>query len=99
MTDEREQEAKKKRAARRGGLFVNDAELIDRLGVPENIGYQAIRMLDEDHDSGFPKKDPFWGGKRYWPAVEEFLKRTQMPKMAVPQRPETPLPLRRRSVA
>lgn len=99
MTDEREQEAKGKRA-RRGGLFVNDAELIERLGVPENVAYQAIRMLDEDPKSGFPKKDPFWGGKRYWPAVEEFLKATQTPKMAAPQRPEMPLPLqRRRSVA
>jgi hypothetical protein len=87
MTDAHDHEPKEKRTrkTRRGGLFVNDAELIERLGVPENVAYQALRMLDEDPRSGFPKKDPFWGGKRYWPAVEEFLRATQMPKMQLPQ--------------
>jgi hypothetical protein len=26
--------------------------------------------------SGFPKKDEFWGGRRYWPAVRNFLDST-----------------------
>lgn len=68
---------RKPRSKKRGGLFVTDAELIERLGVPEKIGYEALRMLDSNPVSGFPKKDEFWGGRRYWPAVRAFLDSTQ----------------------
>lgn len=59
--------------AKRGGLFVTDAELIERLQVPEKIARQAIEMLDRDPASGFPEKQPLWGKRRYWPAIEEWL--------------------------
>ncbi len=64
---------KQERKARNGGLFVTDAELLRRLGVPEKLGYQALGMLDENPKSGFPQKDPLWGGRRYWPAVRSYL--------------------------
>jgi hypothetical protein len=55
----------------REGLFVTDAELIRRLGVGERAG--RIALLGLDKAGGFPKKDPLFGNKRYWPAVRKFL--------------------------
>jgi hypothetical protein len=56
-------------------LFVTDAELIRRLGVPEKIAYAAIHMLDRARDSGFPQKQATWGKRRYWPAVKQWFDR------------------------
>ena len=53
-------------------LFLTDAELIRRLGVPEKIARQALSFLN-DKDRTFPKKSAFWGNRRYWPAVELWL--------------------------
>ncbi len=50
-------------------LFVDDAELIRRLGVPEKIARRAIYVLEGRRDSGFPQKQALWGNRRYWPAV------------------------------
>jgi hypothetical protein len=50
-------------------LFVDDAELIRRLGVPEKIARDALVVLDADPRSGFPKKKALWGQRRYWPAI------------------------------
>jgi len=61
---------------RRETLWVTDAELIRRLGAPEKIAREAIRMFDRDLHSGFPKKQALWGGRRYWPAVKAYLDRT-----------------------
>jgi hypothetical protein len=62
---------------RQDTLYVTDAELIRRLGVPENIAYATIRELDRDpNSSGFPQKQKLWGGRRYWPAVRAYLDRT-----------------------
>lgn len=69
---EHEQHSRKKR----GGLFVTDAELIERLNVPEKIARQAIEALDRNGSSGFPKKSQLWGGRRYWPAIQAYLDRT-----------------------
>lgn len=57
-------------------LYVTDAEIIRRLGVPERLARQAIQMLDGDPRSGFPRKQAFWGSRRYWPAVKDYLDRT-----------------------
>lgn len=59
----------------RPGLFVTDAELIRRLGVPEKIAREQIRSLDADPNSGFPRKNKLWGDRRYWPAVTAYLDR------------------------
>ncbi len=53
-------------------LWVTDAELIRRMGVPEKQAREALRMLDSK-PSGFPKKQKLWGDRRYWPAVEAFF--------------------------
>ena len=56
-------------------LFVTDAELIRRLGVPEKVAYAAIHMLDRTRDSGFPQKLVLWGNRRCWPAVKQWFDR------------------------
>lgn len=53
-------------------LWVTDAELIRRLGVPEKIASETIRMLDRQASS-FPPKSDLWGGRRYWPAVRAYF--------------------------
>lgn len=75
-----------KQRKRRGGLFVNDTELIERLGVPEKEAREALRMLDNDARSGFPKKQKLWGDRRYWPAIEAYFERTQSVNLAPPLR-------------
>jgi hypothetical protein len=55
-------------------LFVADAEMIRRMGIPEKLARAAIRALDENPHSGFPKKSALWGNRRYWPAVEVWFK-------------------------
>ena len=58
-------------------LYVTDAELIRRLGVPERLGRRNIAALDANpRISGFPQPSPFWGNRRYWPAVQAWLERT-----------------------
>jgi hypothetical protein len=57
-------------------LWVTDAELIRRLGVPEKIARQVIRAFDANPRLGFPPKLKLWGGRRYWPAVRAYLDRT-----------------------
>lgn len=52
-------------------LFLTDAELIRRLGVPEPDARMAIRQLEAK--SGFPRKQKLWGDRRYWPAVKDYL--------------------------
>jgi hypothetical protein len=54
-------------------LFVTDAELIRRIGVPEKIARAAIQSLDHNPHSGFPKKQRLWGNRRYWPAVVDYF--------------------------
>jgi hypothetical protein len=53
------------------GLWVTDAELIRRLGVPEKKAREAIRMAEAR--AGFPKKQKLWGDRRYWPAVKAYF--------------------------
>lgn len=68
-------ERKTKRAHRSPngpGLYITDAELIELLGVPEDIARVTIHNFDTKH-TGFPKKQAMFGGRRYWPAVRVFL--------------------------
>lgn len=52
-------------------LYLTDAELIRRLGVPTRDARAAIQELEAR--SGFPKKEAIWGNRRYWPAVRAWL--------------------------
>lgn len=54
-------------------LWVTDAELIRRSGVPAKIAYATIAVLDTTRGSGFPPKQRLWGGRRYWPAVKAYF--------------------------
>lgn len=63
----------RKRTKTRGGLFVTDTELIERLKVPARVARQALDALDADGRTGFPRKQALWGNRRYWPAVEKWL--------------------------
>lgn len=72
MTDTHATEEQPKRET----LYITDAEMIRRMGVPENIAYKVIRALDENKLSGFPPKQKLWGDRRYWPAVKAYLDTT-----------------------
>lgn len=54
-------------------LYLNDAELIRRLGVPEKSLRPLLPALESKY--GFPKKSAFFGDRRYWPAVKAWLDR------------------------
>jgi hypothetical protein len=55
----------------RDKLFVTDAELIRRMGVPEKEARDAIAELELRN--AFPRKLKIWGNRRYWPAVKAYL--------------------------
>lgn len=93
-----EQIEKRPRTKKRGGLFVTDAELIERLQVPEKIARRTIEMLDRDPRSGFPKKQKIWGDRRYWPAVEQWLEHTTTATLAPPPPHELILAERERCI-
>jgi hypothetical protein len=62
-------------ASERDTLYVTDAELIRRMGVPEKIAREAIRALDANRASGFPQKQKLFGDRRYWPACKAYFDR------------------------
>lgn len=57
-------------------LWITDAELIRRSGVPEKKMRPVLRMLDSDPRSGFPKKNKLYGERRYWPAIQAYWAKT-----------------------
>ena len=67
-------------AAKSRTLFVTDAELIQRLGVPEQLGRALLQDFDAKHPS-FPKRQELWGDRRYWPAVKAWLDKTCGPDL------------------
>ncbi|MGE0278417.1 MAG: hypothetical protein AB7R40_23725 [Nitrospiraceae bacterium] len=70
----------------RMGVFVTDQELIEYLGVPDDLARQAIQYLDKNIELGFPRKQPFWGDRRYLPAVEKWLDARHQVKLDDPKR-------------
>jgi hypothetical protein len=64
-------------------LFVTDAELIRRLGLPEEIAQPMLAEAEEKH--GLPGKRQIWGDRRYWPAVKAWLDRTCSAEPAEPR--------------
>jgi hypothetical protein len=54
-------------------LWVTDAELIRRIGVPEKKARETLRVLEGKR--GFPQKVKLWGDRRYWPAVKAYFDR------------------------
>lgn len=70
----------------RMGVYVTDQELIEYLGVPDDIARQAIQHLDKNRHLGFPQKQPFWGDRRYLPAIEKWLDEHNRIKLDDPKR-------------
>jgi hypothetical protein len=68
----------------RPGLFVTDAELIRRSGLPEKYARRLLAHRDGNKTSGFPKKLPLYGDRRYWPAVQAFFDRTADANLRLP---------------
>lgn len=66
-------------------LYITDAELIRRMGVPEKIARSRIRLLDDKKEPGWPQKSKLWGDRRYWPAVKAYLDRQNGLKIEVSQ--------------
>lgn len=64
-------------------IWVTDAELIRRSGVPEKIMRANLRALDGNPRSGFPRKEKLWGDRRHWPSVLDYWKQQAAPKMTV----------------
>jgi hypothetical protein len=56
-------------------IWITDAELIRRMGVPEKIARSRLRMLDADRRSGFPQKNKFWGNRRNWLHCKAYFER------------------------
>lgn len=67
-------------------LYLTDAELIRRMGVPEKIGRAMLSAYDRNPAKGFPRKQELFGGRRYWPAVKAFLDAANGLKVEVPTR-------------
>jgi hypothetical protein len=51
--------------------------------VSEHAGRLAVLALDKN--PRFPKKDPLFSNKRYWPAVRAFMAARHGISMAAPQ--------------
>lgn len=54
-------------------LYLTDAELIRKIGVPEKTMRTMLPGLEQHY--GFPPKSPIFKGRRYWPAVRTWLDR------------------------
>jgi hypothetical protein len=52
-------------------LYLTDAELIRRLGVPDKVMRSMLPGLEAKY--GFPRKQALFGKRRYWPAVKHWL--------------------------
>jgi hypothetical protein len=66
-------------------LWLTDAELIRRMGVPEKIAREQLRTLDRKNPH-FPKKQAAWGNRRYWPAVQAYFDRVYSAPSSTPNR-------------
>lgn len=66
-------------------LYLTDAELIRRLGVPDKVLRPMLPALENKF--GFPRKQPLFGERRYWPAVKTWLDKHNGLTVEVPKSP------------
>lgn len=52
--------------------WVTDKDIARRWGVGIKTARVAIRGMERN--PAFPKRDPLFGGRRYWPAVVTFMR-------------------------
>lgn len=62
-------------------LWVTDAELIRRSGVPERIMRDNLKTWDANPRFGFPQKLKQYGNRRYWPHVQAYFDRQSQAKI------------------
>lgn len=65
-------------------LYVTDAEIIRRSGIPRDRFYKILGELENKHR--FPKKSPLFCGRRYWPAVKSWFDEFSGPPASEPRR-------------
>lgn len=53
-------------------LYLTDAECAARIGVSADEFKSVLQELDRQ---GFPKKDPLFANRRYWPSVRAWFDR------------------------
>lgn len=78
--------ARRHRAKNGPGLYVTDQELIEYLGLPADLGRKRLQALDASKQANFPRKQPFWGDRRYLPAVQQWLDEQNKIKIEPPKR-------------
>lgn len=79
MTDTLERET-------RETLYVTDAELIRRSGVPEKTMRALLHRWDASPGrSGFPQKLALFGNRRCWTAVKAYLESMNARKIEAPR--------------
>lgn len=67
-------------------LYVTDAELIRRSGVPEKVMRGLLHEFDRNPGkSGFPQKVKLFANRRYWPAVKDYMDRFNRLKIEASQ--------------
>ena len=57
---------------RRASLYMTDGEIAAELGVTAASFVATAATLERD---GFPRPDPLFANRRYWPAVRAYLDR------------------------
>jgi hypothetical protein len=57
-------------------LWVTDEELIKESGVPEPKMRALLGKFDREPRLGFPRKNPLYDNRRYFPAVLEYWNQT-----------------------
>jgi hypothetical protein len=93
MTDTNDQTPEREGRKRRGGLFVYDTEICERLNLPAKEGLRFIRAIES---RGFPPPIEALNNRRYWPAVKAFFdKNYGLPE--APQKQQWVRPVQRRS--
>lgn len=88
LTMEKPKPKRRHRSPHGLGQFVTDVELVEWLGLPERDGRLIVLALDQNPNSRFPKKQEFWGGRRWLPAVEKWLEASQEGMLKLPPRRE-----------
>jgi hypothetical protein len=54
-------------------VFLSDKEIAQRWNIGEKTARIAMAALEKH--AGFPRKDPLFGNRRYWPAVCNFMRK------------------------
>lgn len=70
--------------AGRPGLYLNDKQIADELGIPVDEWRTNAALLKH---KGLPAPDPLFGCRYYWPAVKAFLDRRYGLDAPLPLRP------------